>query len=122
MIAAAWSTWVKWNGSIEQTLIDGHHQLAGDATIAEARRLGVKAGTPSLLDVVVLDDRPRLGRCWVLSQKELHQHFGSKTPARKAIEAGSATFIQKLEAAQAVAITAFTRGVPTAVLFAGKPD
>jgi len=119
--SSVWSTWVKWSGSIEQTLLDGQHLLAGETTIAEARERAARSGQPSLLDVVTLTDRPFLGRCWVLSHDELHHHFGSKTPPKRAIEAGSASFIERLEEAQAVAITAFTRGVPSAVLFAGKP-
>ncbi len=111
---------MKWNGTIEQTLLDGQHLLAGEATVADARVRAARSGTPSLLDVVTLTDRPFLGRCWVLSHDELHHHFGSKMPPKRAIEAGSASFIAKLEEAQAVAITAFTKGVPTAVLFAGK--
>jgi hypothetical protein len=117
----AWTTWVKWNSTIEQTLIDGHHQVAGDATIAEAHKALRHKGQPSLLDVVTLTDKPFLGQCWVLSHAELHQYFGSKQPPRAAIEAGSAAFIAKLEAAQSVAITTYTKGVPTAVLFACKP-
>jgi hypothetical protein len=116
----AWTTWVKWNGTIEQTLIDGHHQVSGEATIAEARKVMLKKGQPSLLDVVTLTDKPFLGQCWVLSHAELHQHFGSKQPPRAAIEAGCASFIAKLDPAQSVAITAYTKGVPTAVMFAHK--
>jgi hypothetical protein len=119
-MASAWSTWVRWNGSIEQTLVDGHHLAAGEASIAEARKAAQKAGAGGLLEVMTLTDRPFLGRCWVLSQDELHRHFGSKTPHKKAIEAGAESFLRTLDEAQAVALTAFTKGVPTAVLFAGK--
>ncbi len=122
MASAVWTTWVKWNASMEQTLVDGQHQAAGEVPVAEARMAAARAGTAGLLDVMTLTDRPFLGRCWVLSQDELHRHFGSKTPHKRAIEAGSASFLDALEDAQAVAITAFTKGMPTAVLFAGKPS
>jgi hypothetical protein len=116
----AWTTWVKWNRTMEQTLEDGQQQVAGDATIADARKAAAKKGQPSVLDVVTLTDKPFLGRCWVLSPDELHHHFGSKHPPRAAIEAGSASFVAKLEPAQAVAITSYTKGMPTAVMFAAK--
>jgi len=112
---------VKWNTSIEQTLIDGHHHVAGDSTIAEARARAAKSRTHSLLDVVALSDRPFLGQCWVLSADELHRYFGSKTPPKKAIDAGAEAFLKKLEDEQFVAIIAYTKHLPIAVLFAGKP-
>jgi hypothetical protein len=117
-----WSQWVKWNGSMEQTLLDGQHQVAGDATIAEARKRAGKTGAPGLLTVDQLADHDMLGRVWVLDGTELHRHFGSKTPTKKAIEADHDAFIERLEAGQAVAVTAYLRGLPTAVLFAGKPE
>jgi hypothetical protein len=119
MTAAAWSTWVKWNGTIEQTLIDGQHEAAGEATIAEARKRAAKAGAGGILTVDTLTDRQLLGRIWVLSADELHHHFGSKHPPKKAIEAGQTAFLKHLEEGQAVAVIAYGRGVPTAVWFAG---
>jgi hypothetical protein len=118
--SSAWSTWVKWAGTIEQTLVAGHHQLAGEATIADARARALKEGRASLLDVMVLTDRPFLGRCWVLAGDELHRYFGSKNPPKRAIEAGLDSFIAKLEEDQSVAVIAYTKGLPTAVLFAGR--
>lgn len=117
-----WSTWVKWSGSIEQTLIDGQHLAAGDATVAEARKRASKVGAHGILTVHQLADHDMLGRVWVLSPADLHRHFGSKTPTRKAIEADHDTFIERLEEGQAVAITAFNRGQAMAVLFAGKAE
>jgi hypothetical protein len=117
---ATWGSWVKWNQDLEQTLDDGQILAAGEATVAEARSRAKKAGVPSILDVVTLTDRPLLGRCWVLSHDELHHHFGSKTPPRKAIEAGQEAFLARLEPDQHVAVTAYGRGQPIAVLFAGK--
>lgn len=117
-----WSTWVKWNGSMQQTLLDGQHLAAGETTIAEARKRAGKTGAPGILTVDQLADHDMLGRVWVLSPAELHQHFGSKTPTRKAIEADHDTFIERLEEGQAVAVTAFLRGQAMAVLFAGKPE
>lgn len=122
MAPSPWSTWVKWNSTIEQTLTDAQHLAAGEATVAEARANARKSGMAGVLDIVALSDRQLLGRCWLLSHDELHRHFGSKNPHKKAIEAGQAAFIQALERGQAVAITAFTKGVPTAVLFAGCPE
>jgi hypothetical protein len=119
MVSAGWSTWVKWNSTIEQTLIDGQHQAAGDATIADARRRAAKAGAGGILTVDTLTDRQLLGRIWVLSADDLHHHFGSKHPPRKAIEAGQTAFLKGLEHGQAVAVIAYGRGVPTAVWFAG---
>jgi hypothetical protein len=117
----AWRMWVKWNGSMEQTLIDGQHLAAGDATVADATKAAVRTGSPGILLVHQLADHEMLGRVWVLSAAELHDHFGSKTPTKKAIE-GDTVFVEKLEAGQAVAVTAYLRGQPTAVLFAGQPD
>jgi hypothetical protein len=119
---ATWHAWVKWNESMEQTLLDGHHAAAGDETIAVARKKAQKSGAPGILRVDLLADHDMLGRIWVLSPAELHQHFGSKTPAKKAIEADHDSFVGKLEPGQSVAITAYLRGQPTAVLFAGQSE
>lgn len=119
--AMAWSTWTRWNDTIEQTLSDAQHAAAGDASLADAKTQARKTGTPGILTVDTLADHLMLGRLWVLSHDDLHQHFGSKTPPKKAIEAVQATFIESLEAGESVAVTAFARGVPTAVLFAGRP-
>lgn len=113
---------MKWSGSMEQTLIDGQHLAAGDATVAEAKKKASQAGAHGILTVHQLADHDMLGRVWVLSAAELHRHFGSKTPTRKAIEADHDTFIERLEEGQAVAITAFNRGQAMAVLFAGKAE
>ena len=122
MASTGWSTWVNWDGSMDKTLAHGQHLAAGELSVAEARKRGGAQGTASILDVVTLDDQPHLGRCWVLSAAELHQHFGSKTPPKRAIDAGRDAFVAGLERGQAVAVTAFTRGLPTAVLFAGRTD
>lgn len=113
---------MKWEGDMDKTLAAGQHVAAGDLSVAEARRQGGVKGTASILDVVTLDDQPHLGRCWVLAAAELHHHFGSKTPPKRAIDAGREALVAGLERGQAVAITAFTRGLPTAVLFAGRTD
>lgn len=117
----SWRMWVKWNGSMEQTLIDGQHLAAGDATVAEATKVASRTGAPGILTVHQLADHDMLGRVWVLSASELHDRFGSKTPTKKAID-GDPVFVDKLEPGQAVAVTAFLRGQPTAVLFAGQAD
>jgi hypothetical protein len=120
MASAAWSTWVKWNGSIEQTLIDAQHLAAGDSGLGEARRRAAKTGLPGILTFDSVSDLRRLGHCWVLSPAELHTHFGSKAPPKKAIEAGQTSFLGTLEEGQAVAVIAYARGVPTSVWFAGQ--
>lgn len=117
----AWSTWAKWTGSIEQTFSDAQHEAAGDASLAEAKQRATKSGAPGILTVETLADHQMLGRVWVLSHDELHQHFGSKAPPKKAIEAGQEAFLARLEEGQSVAVTAWARGMPTAVLFAGQP-
>ena len=114
--------WVKWNETMDRTLIDAQHLAAGEETIAEAHERAVKTGAAGILTVHTLADHQMLGRIWVLTPTELHQHFGSKTPTRKAIEGGQEAFIARLEEGQAVAVTAFLRGQATAVLFAGQPD
>ncbi len=118
MAPNGWSTWVKWEGSIEKTLAAGQHAAAGELSLAEAR----KRSPGGFLGVAMLDDQRHLGRCWVLGGAELHQHFGSKTPPKRAIDAGREAFVDGLEPGQAVAVTAFARGLPTAVLFAGRTD
>lgn len=117
---AIWSTWVKWNGSMEQTLSDGQHLAAGEASLADARKAASRTGSPGILTVDQLADHDMLGRVWVLSGAELHQHFGSKTPHKKAIEVGQDAFVNGLEEGQAIAVTAWSRGMPVAVLFAGQ--
>lgn len=117
----AWSTWAKWTGSIQQTFHDAQQSAAGEDSLAEAKRRATKAGAPGILTVDTLADHQMLGRIWVLSPDELHQHFGSKTPPKRAIEAGQQAFVEALEEGQAVAVTAWARGQPTAVLFAGQP-
>jgi len=119
---AIWSTWAKWNGTMEQTLLDAHHAAAGDETIAVARKKAMKSGAPGVLTVDRLADHDMLGRVWVLSGDELHKRFGSKTPSKKAIEADHDAFLSKLEAGQAVAITAYLKGQPVSVLFAGQSE
>jgi hypothetical protein len=122
MASTVWSTWVKWDGSMERTLSTGQHLAAGDLSVVEARLRSGAKGTASILDIVTLDDLPHLGRCWVLGSADLHQHFGSKMPPRKAIEAGREAFVTRLERGQAIAVTAFARRLPSAVLFAGRTD
>ena len=122
MASTVWSAWVNWDGSVEKTLAAGQHTAAGELSVAEARRKGGAKGTATILDVVTLDDKPHLGRCWVLSADELHRLFGSKTPHKKAIEAGREAFVGKLERGQSVAITAFLKHLPSAVLFAGRTE
>lgn len=112
-----WSAWVPWSGSIEKSLADAQHAAAGEKSLADAKKSG-----RGILSLDVLSDHQMLGRCWVLTPAELHQHFGSKTPPKKAIEAGQEAFVEDLEAGQAVAVTAYARGLPTAVLFAGRPE
>ncbi|MER2560350.1 MAG: hypothetical protein ABTQ32_06520 [Myxococcaceae bacterium] len=116
----SWSTWANWNGTIEQTLADAQHAAAGDSSLADAKKAATKTGTPGILTVDTLADHQMLGRCWVLTPAELHQHFGSKTPHKKAIEVGQDAFIKGLEEGQAIAVTAWSRGMPVAVLFAGQ--
>ena len=116
----SWSTWANWNGTIEQTLADAQHAAAGDSSLADAKKAANKTGTPGILTVDTLADHQMLGRCWVLSPAELHQHFGSKTPHKKAIEVGQDAFVNGLEEGQAIAVTAWSRGMPVAVLFAGQ--
>lgn len=117
----AFGTWAKWNQSMAQTLSDAQHAAAGELSLAEAKKRAAKSGAPGVLMVDTLSDHLMLGRVWVLSAEDLHQHFGSKTPPRKAIEAGQDSFLETLEEGEFVAVTAFARGVPTAVLFAGQP-
>lgn len=119
---ATWSTWQKWNGSMEQTLSDAQHAAAGEASLAEAKKKALKAGTPGVLLVDVLADHQMLGRIWVLSPDELHARFGSKTPTRKALEADHDAFVQHLEPGQAIAVTAYLKHQPVVVLFAGNTD
>lgn len=115
----SWSGWTKWNGTIKQTLDDAQKTAAGDASIAEFRKRAGDKPTNGVLDVYGIGEKAKAGSCWVLSSDELHEHFGSKAPHKKAIEGGIASFLTKLGKGEAVAITAWDRGAPTAVLFAG---
>ncbi|MFO0595004.1 MAG: hypothetical protein U0228_06860 [Myxococcaceae bacterium] len=119
---SAWQLWVKWNRSMEQTLIDAQHLAAGDVSLGEAQKQASRTGSPGILTVHELSDHQMLGRIWVLTGEDLHDRFGSRTPAKKVIEADHDAFVESLERGQAVAVTAYLRGQPTAVLFAGQPD
>ena len=117
MEPARWSSWAKWNQDVRHTLADAQRTFAGDDSIDEARARA--RGTPTVLDVHELGAKRGAGVCWVLSPAELHTHFGSKTPSKKAIEAGAAAFIAKLKKGESVAVTAFLRALPCAVMFGG---
>lgn len=119
MSSESWSTWAKWNSSMKQTLADAQKAAAGGEAVTALRRRAGDGGTASVLDVFELAQRAAPGACWVLSATDHHRHFGSKTPSKKAIEAGIQSFLGDLGRGQAVAVTAYSRGLPTAVLFAG---
>jgi hypothetical protein len=114
-----WSCWTKWNTSVKRTLDDAQRDAAGDDSIAEARERAGASGTCSVLDVYALGERaPDV--TWALSAREMQQYFGSKTPTKKAIVAGVDSLLAKLGGGASVAVTAYTRGMPSAVLFAGR--
>lgn len=115
----SWNGWTKWNGTIKQTLDDAQKTAAGDASIAEFRKRAGTKPTSGVLDVYVLGEKAKPGSCWVLSPDELHEHFGSKAPHKRAIEGGIESFLAKLGKGEQVAITAWDRGAPSSVLFAG---
>jgi hypothetical protein len=117
MASTAWSIWVKWNQNIGQTLADAQRTYAGDESVEEARERS--RTVPSVLHTHELGAKKTAGVCWVLSAAELHEHFGSKTPSKKAIEAGAATFVARLGKNESVAVTAYLRAMPCAVMFAG---
>ncbi len=119
MRAESWKTWRNWNKTIEQTLDDAQKQIAGDEPIATLRKRAGEVGTRSVLDVDAIAHESKPGTCWVLSAKELHDHFGSKHPTKKAIDGGIDAFLAKNK--HAVGITAYLHGMPSAVLFAGWP-
>lgn len=112
-----WSSWAKWNENLQLTLADAQRSFAGEQSIDEARRRS--KGVPSVLDLHEIADKRRAGVCWVLSSDELHEHFGSKAPTKKAIEAGAESFIARLAPDESVAVIAYLRSMPCAVLFAG---
>ena len=114
----SWSGWTKWNANIEQTLDDAQKAAAGGASIAEFRKKTKNSGTNGVLDVIGVGMKKK-GNCWVLTAAELHEHFGSKAPSKKAIEGGIESFLAKLGKGEAVAVTSYARGLPAAVLFAG---
>ena len=118
MASRQWSCWTRWNTSIKRTLDDAQREAAGDDSIAETRQRAGKNGTCSVLDVFSLGERAA-GVTWALSSRELLQHFGSKTPTKKAISAGIDSLLLKLGRGASVAVTGYTRGKPSAVLFAG---
>ncbi len=119
MATKSWSEWTKWNTTLKQTLDDAQKLAAGDASIAEFRKRAGKAPTNGVLDVYALAEKKKAGSCWVLTGAELHEHFGSKAPSKRAIEGGLESFLSKLGKGESVAVTAFARGLPSAVLFAG---
>ncbi len=119
MRAESWKSWRSWNKTIEQTLDDVQKEVAGDEPIASLRKKAGAVGTRSVLDVDELAHEAKPGTCWVLSAKDLHEHFGSKHPTKKVIEGGIDSFLGTRR--HPVAVTAYTHGMPSAVLFAGWP-
>jgi hypothetical protein len=113
----SWSGWTKWNANIQQTLDDAQKAAAGGVSIAEFRKKTKGTGN-GVLDVIAVGAKKK-GHCWVLTAAELHEHFGSKAPSKKAIEGGIESFLAKLGKGEAVAVTSYARGLPAAVLFAG---
>lgn len=107
---------------MKQTLADAQKAAAGDEPVTAVRKRAGSGGTASVLDVVELATAAEAGACWVLSAAEHHRHFGSKTPSKKAIEAGIQSFLEGLGRGHAVAVTAYSRGQPSAVLFAGRAN
>jgi hypothetical protein len=122
MAPQSWHSWSRWNSTIAQTLDDAQKAAAGDESVAQKRKLAGDDGTRSVLDVYSFAQKAEAGKCWVLSAGELHQHFGSKLPTKKVIESGLKQFLETLERGEAVAVTAYVRGAPSAVLFAGWPS
>ncbi len=102
---------------MSHTLAEAQVAHAGDDSVDEAR---AKEREQSVLDVHELGTKKAAGQCWVLSAAELHTHFGSKTPSKKAIEAGAESFVAKLVARESIAVTAYHHALPVAVLFAGS--
>ena len=119
MRTQSWSGWTKWNGTIKQTFDDAQKLAAGEVSIAEFRKQAGKAATNTVVDVFTLAEKAKSGSCWVLTAAELHEHFGSKAPSKKAIDGGIESFLSKLGKGEAVAVTAWARGTPSAVLFDG---
>lgn len=119
MATDSWSTWAQWNESINQTLTDAQRKHAGDESVDTLRHKAGDGGTNSVLDVYGVAKANARGLCWVLSAAELNKFFGSKTPHKKAIEGGVEKFLSKLGKGEAIAVTAFLKGKPSAVLFAG---
>jgi hypothetical protein len=119
MASTSWRSWVNWNQNIEKTLHDAQTREAGDASIDEAREAAGEDGSASVLDVYALEAKKTDGACWVLSPADLHQHFGSKTPHKKAIEDGIERFLKGIGRGGSVAVTSYLKGQASAVLFAG---
>lgn len=119
MASESWTNWTRWTGDIDKTLDHAQKEAAGDESVASMRESAGEDGTCSVLDVYTLAKQKEAGKCWVLSGADLHQHFGSKVPTKKVIESGITQFLEKLERGQSVAVTAYVRGAPSAVLFAG---
>jgi len=115
----SWKSWRSFNKTVEQTLDDVQHEVAGDEPIAAVRKRAGKKGTNTVLDVDALSPKEKPGMCWVLGHDDLHLHFGSKHPTKRAIEGGIDQFLVK-HPGRAVAVTAYARGLPSAVLFAGS--
>jgi|GEM_PF-5928653 hypothetical protein len=117
----SWSGWTKWNTTLKATLDDAQKAAAGELSIAEFRKSAPK-GDHGILDVEALVEKATPGACWVLSPDELHHHFGSKTPSKKAIEGGIESFLaHHVKPGESVAVTGYVMHQPSVVLFAGWP-
>ncbi len=88
------------------------------ASVEAARQAAGANGTRSILDILRLGDRPDFGVASSLSEDELEDLFGTRTPSAEEIMDCEELF-EQIERGQGVYVTAYDDGKPTQIIFLG---
>jgi hypothetical protein len=88
------------------------------ASIEVARQAAGASGTRSIVDIIQLGDRPGFGIASALSDDELEELFGTKTPSAEDVLDCDELFDQ-IERGQGVYVTAHENGAPAQIIFLG---
>jgi hypothetical protein len=88
------------------------------ASIEVARQAAGASGTRSIVDIIQLGDRPGFGIASALSDDELEELFGTKTPSAEDVLDCDELFDQ-IERGQGVYVTAYENGAPAQIIFLG---
>ena len=87
-------------------------------SIEEAIEAADADGTRSILDMQFVADEPDYGMITPMSEEQLVELFGTKTPSREMIESNEDLF-ESIDRGQGVYIVAYRDGKPSEIFFAG---